>query len=159
MLIDTVGPVVQQNNNTLTVNCSDDLGSMSADLMKTRQILLNLLSNAGKFTRDGGVTLEVRRLLVDARASVVFTVIDTGVGMTPQQTERIFDAFTQADVTTTRKYGGTGLGLAIVSRFCQLMGGSVSVQSRPGEGSSFTVHLPLEVLDAVIESPLPAGVA
>ena len=72
-------------------------------------------------------------------------MIDTGVGMTPQQTEKIFDAFTQADVTTTRKYGGTGLGLAIVSRFCQLMGGSVSVESRPGEGSCFTVHLPLEV--------------
>jgi two-component system sensor histidine kinase/response regulator len=158
-LIDTVGPVVQQNNNTLTVNCSDDLGTMSADLMKTRQILLNLLSNAGKFTRGGAVTLDARRRLVGERASVAFTVIDTGVGMTAQQTERIFDAFTQADVTTTRKYGGTGLGLAIVSRFCQRMGGSVSVESRPGEGSCFTVHLPMEVIDAVIESPLPADAA
>jgi signal transduction histidine kinase len=86
-------------------------------------------------------------------------VTDTGVGMTPQQTEKIFDAFTQADVTTTRKYGGTGLGLAIVSRFCQLMGGSVSVESRPGAGSCFTVHLPLEVIDLVIESPLAADAA
>jgi signal transduction histidine kinase len=86
-------------------------------------------------------------------------VTDTGVGMTPQQTDRIFDPFTQADVTTTRKYGGTGLGLAIVSRFCQLMGGSVSVESRPGMGSSFVVHLPLEVVDEGVESTTAAGVA
>ena len=158
-LIDTVGPLVQQNNNTLTVNCGDDVGTMNADLMKTRQILLNLLSNAGKFTRDGAITLEARRCLVGGRPSVEFTVTDTGVGMTPQQTEKIFDAFTQADVTTTRKYGGTGLGLAIVSRFCQLMGGAVSVESRPGEGSCFTVRLPLEVIEAAIESPMPAGAA
>jgi PAS domain S-box-containing protein len=156
-LIDTVGPVVQQNNNVLTVSCGDEVGTMSADLMKTRQILLNLLSNAGKFTRGGAVTLEARRRLVDGKASVAFTVTDTGVGMTLLQTEKIFDAFTQADVTTTRKYGGTGLGLAIVSRFCQLMGGSVSVESRPGEGSCFTVYLPLEVIDAV--NALPAGAA
>jgi two-component system sensor histidine kinase/response regulator len=156
-LIDTVGPVVQQNNNLLIVNCSDEVGTMSADLMKTRQILLNLLSNAGKFTRDGAVTLEVRRCLVGEITSVSFTVTDTGVGMTPQQTEKIFDAFTQADVTTTRKYGGTGLGLAIVSRFCQLMGGSVSVESRPGEGSCFSVYLPVEVVDTVVESPADAA--
>jgi two-component system sensor histidine kinase/response regulator len=163
-LIDTVGPVVQHNNNVLTVNCGDEVGTMSADLMKTRQILLNLLGNAGKFTRAGSVTLEARRCLVDGKATVAFTVTDTGVGMTPQQTEKIFDAFTQADVTTTRKYGGTGLGLAIVSRFCQLMGGSVSVESRPGEGSCFTVLLPmevvllpLEVVDAVIALPADAA--
>jgi two-component system sensor histidine kinase/response regulator len=158
-LIDTVGPVVQQNNNVLTVNCGDEVGTMSADLMKTRQILLNLLSNAGKFTRGGAVTLEARRCLVGGTASVAFTVIDTGVGMTLQQTEKIFDAFTQADVTTTRKYGGTGLGLAIVSRFCKLMGGSVSVESRPDQGSCFTVYLPLEVIDTGIASPLPADAA
>jgi signal transduction histidine kinase len=84
-------------------------------------------------------------------------VTDTGVGMTPQQTDKIFDAFTQADVTTTRKYGGTGLGLAIVSRFCQLMGGSVSVESRPGEGSCFTVLLPVEVVETVIALPADAA--
>ena len=95
-----------------------------------------------------------------AAARVVrFNVTDTGVGMTPEQTDRIFDAFTQADVTTTRKYGGTGLGLAIVSRFCQLMGGSVSVESRPGHGSSFFVRLPLEVVDEAVESTRAAGVA
>jgi two-component system sensor histidine kinase/response regulator len=156
-LIDTVGPVVQQNNNLLSVSCGDDVGTMSADLMKTRQILLNLLSNAGKFTRGGVVTLEARRHVVGGNASVAFTVTDTGVGMTPQQTEKIFDAFTQADVTTTRKYGGTGLGLAIVSRFCQLMGGSVSVESRPGEGSCFTVLLPLAVIETVVALPADAA--
>ena len=114
--------------------------------MKTRQILLNLLSNAGKFTRDGAITLDVSRRTVDGVAGIEFRVTDTGVGMTAEQTGKIFDPFTQADVTTTRKYGGTGLGLAIVSRFCQLMGGSVSVESRPGEGSRFTVRLPLTVV-------------
>ncbi len=158
-LIDTVGPVVQQNNNALTVICDDDIGTMSADLMKTRQILLNLLGNAAKFTRAGTVTVEARRCLVGGVASVAFTVTDTGVGMTSEQSERIFDAFTQADVTTTRKYGGTGLGLAIVSRFCQLMGGSVSVESRVREGSCFTVILPIEVIDPAIESALPADAA
>ena len=156
-LVDTVGPVVQQNNNALTVNCSDDVGAMSADLMKTRQILLNLLSNAGKFTRSGTVALDARRCLAGGTVSVAFTVTDTGVGMAPQQTDKIFEAFTQADVTTSRKYGGTGLGLAIVSRFCQLMGGSVSVESRPGEGSCFTVYLPIEVIDTAIESPADAA--
>ena len=128
-LLDTVGPLVRKNNNTLTVHCGDDVGTMSSDLMKTRQILLNLLSNAGKFTRDGGVTLGVTRRAEGARVFVEFTVTDTGVGMTLAETEKIFDAFTQADVTTTRKYGGTGLGLALVSRFCELMSGSVSVRA------------------------------
>ena len=109
-LVDTVGPVVQQNDNSLTVRCSDDVGEMTADLMKTRQILLNLLSNAGKFTRNGAVTLQATRGLIGGQPAVTFTVTDSGVGMTPQQTDKIFDAFTQADVTTTRKYGGTGSG-------------------------------------------------
>ena len=132
---------------------------MVADFTKTRQILLNLLSNAGKFTRDGAISLFVHRVTVGGRPLVRFTVVDTGVGMTSQQTGKVFDAFTQADVTTTRKYGGTGLGLAIVSRFCQLMGGSVGVESRPGHGSSFFIHLPIEVVDEGAESSRPAGVA
>jgi signal transduction histidine kinase len=132
---------------------------MVADFMKTRQILLNLLSNAGKFTRDGAIALDVQRVTVGGRPLVRFSVIDTGVGMTSQQTEKVFEAFTQADVTTTRKYGGTGLGLAIVSRFCQLMGGSVSVESRPGHGSTFIVQLPLEVVDEGVESPKAVGIA
>jgi signal transduction histidine kinase len=151
-LRDTVDPLIEKNANTLTVRCADDVGTMAADLIKTRQILMNLLSNAAKFTRDGVVTLDVRRELVDGMRSVLFTVTDTGVGMTPEQTAKIFDPFTQADVTTTRKYGGTGLGLAIVSRFCRLMGGAVSVVSEPGLGSCFTVRLPVEVADLVDEA-------
>jgi two-component system, sensor histidine kinase and response regulator len=158
-LLDTVGPLVEQRSNVLTVTCGDEVGSMVADFMKTRQILLNLLSNAGKFTRDGAISLDVQRVTVGGRPLVRFTVTDTGVGMTSQQSDKVFDAFTQADVTTTRKYGGTGLGLAIVSRFCQLMGGSVSVESRPGHGSSFIIHLPIDVVDESAESSRPAGVA
>ena len=121
---------------------------MFGDLTKTRQVLLNLLSNAGKFTRDGAITLAIRRSITDdGRPCVEFALTDTGVGMTPEQSRKVFDPFTQADVTTTRKYGGTGLGLAIVSRFCDLMGGTVSVDSRPGEGSRFTVRLPLQMVD------------
>jgi signal transduction histidine kinase len=142
------------------MTCGDGIGVMTADLMKTRQILQNLLSNAGKFTRDGAVTLEVRRR-DDGAAMVEFIVIDTGVGMTREQTEKIFDAFTQADVTTTRKYGGTGLGLALVSRFCGLMGGTVSVESRPEAGSRFTVRLPIEAplaaIDVDLENSIPAA--
>ena len=151
-LVDTVGPLVQKNSNTLTVNYGEDIGTMYADLMKTRQILLNLLSNAGKFTRDGTITVAVQHRSVDGSAYVEFSVTDTGVGMTDEQTGKVFDAFTQADVTTTRKYGGTGLGLAIVSRFCELMGGTVSVESRPGEGSRFTVQLPLEMVETSCEA-------
>jgi signal transduction histidine kinase len=157
-LVDTVRPLVEKNNNTLTVRCDDDIRTMHADLTKTRQILLNLLSNAGKFTRDGTIVVDVRRCAFD-HEFVEFSVADTGVGMTEGQTRKVFDPFTQADVTTTRKYGGTGLGLAIVSRFCELMGGSVSVESRLGEGSRFAVLLPMEVTDVEPESMTPAAVA
>ena len=134
---------------SLNIHCADDVGTIRVDLMKTRQILLNLFSNAAKFTSDGTITLDVRRERAGGDQSVVFTVTDSGVGMTQEQTSKIFDPFTQADVTTTRKYGGTGLGLAIVSRFCRLMGGEVSVVSEPGLGSCFTVRLPIEVADLV----------
>ena len=118
--------------------------------MKTRQILFNLLGNAAKFTRGGAITLEVGPDAAGAEPGVVFAVTDTGVGMTTEQTNKIFEPFTQADVTTTRRYGGTGLGLAIVSRFCRLMGGGVSVESEPGRGSRFIVRLPLEMQDEAI---------
>jgi signal transduction histidine kinase len=147
-LIDTVGPLVHKNDNSLTVSYSDDLGSMSADLMRTRQILLNLLSNASKFTRGGTIALDIRRETRTNGAAIVFTVSDTGVGMTAEQTAKIFEPFTQADVTTTRRYGGTGLGLAIVSRFCGLMGGAVAVESEAGRGARFTVTLPVEMTEA-----------
>jgi signal transduction histidine kinase len=157
-LLDTVGPLVQRNANRLMVHCAGDVGTMHADLMKTRQILLNLLSNAAKFTRGGAITVDVKRDATGPHPCVVFAVSDTGVGMTPEQTVKIFDPFTQADVTTTRKYGGTGLGLAIVSRFCRLMGGEVSVDSHPEQGSRFTVRLPFDVVDTV-EDPVSADVA
>jgi signal transduction histidine kinase len=156
-LVDTVRPLVEKNRNTLTVHGADEMRPMHADLTKTRQILLNLLSNASKFTHDGMIVVEIRECMVGNAATVEFSVTDTGVGMTVEQTQKVFDPFTQADVTTTRKYGGTGLGLAIVSRFCDLMGGSVWVESRPGEGSRFVVRLPLEMTDATTESLATAG--
>jgi PAS domain S-box-containing protein len=159
-LVDTVGPLVYKNGNTFSVRSEGALGSMFGDLTKTRQVLLNLLSNAGKFTRDGAITLDIRRATIDGTTPCVeFAVTDNGVGMTAEQSRKVFDAFTQADVTTTRKYGGTGLGLAIVSRFCDLMGGTVSVDSRPGEGSRFTVRLPLQVVDTAAEPATHAGTA
>ena len=156
-LVDTVRPLVEKNRNTLTVRGADEMRPMHADLTKTRQILLNLLSNASKFTHDGTILVEIRERSVDGAAAVEFSVTDTGVGMTLEQTQKVFDPFTQADVTTTRKYGGTGLGLAIVARFCDLMGGSVWVESRPGEGSRFVVRLPLEMTDTATQSMAPAG--
>jgi signal transduction histidine kinase len=152
-LVDTVQPLVQKNRNTLTVNSGAAIPTMYGDVTKTRQILLNLLSNATKFTRDGTITVDVRTCTHDGSDGIEFIVADTGVGMTPEQAVKVFDPFTQADVTTTRKYGGTGLGLAIVSRFCDLMGGTVSVDSEPGKGSRFVVRLPLTMSDAASELP------
>jgi signal transduction histidine kinase len=157
-LLDTVSPLMQKNNNRFTIRCDEHLGEMRSDVMKTRQILLNLLSNASKFTKQGSVTLNIVHDRTSDAAAIVFTVTDTGVGMTQVQASKIFESFTQADVTTTRKYGGTGLGLAIVARLCELMGGGVSVESRLGEGSVFTVRLPLEVAD-VVEESIPADAA
>jgi two-component system, sensor histidine kinase and response regulator len=157
-LVDTVRPLLERNRNTLSLRCDDDV-RMHADLTKTRQILLNLLSNASKFTRDGSIAVDVRRCLFEGRDCVEFSVADTGLGMTLEQTGKVFAPFTQADVTTTRKYGGTGLGLAIVARFCELMGGTVRVESRIGEGSRFVVVLPMEIDDVPSEATIPAGVA
>jgi two-component system sensor histidine kinase/response regulator len=156
-LRDSVVGLVEKNANTLTVTCGPGLGVMTADLTKTRQILLNLLSNAAKFTRAGTIALDVQRRSLDGTPSIEFTVTDTGVGMSSEQTSKIFDPFTQADVTTTRKYGGTGLGLALVSRFCRLMGGDVSVESQPNNGSRFTVRLPVEVTPALADVPVFSG--
>ena len=138
-LLDTVGPLVRKNNNTLTVHCSDDVGidelgsdEDPADPAQSAQQRRQVHARRRRHARGAPAVLEGAQVFVE------FTVTDTGVGMTAEQTQKIFDAFTQADVTTTRKYGGTGLGLALVSRFCELMGGSVSVESRPDEGSRFT---------------------
>jgi signal transduction histidine kinase len=151
-LVDTVGSLAQKNQNTLSVRCAQGIGAMRADVVKTRQILLNLLGNACTFTKEGAIALDVRPGVLGSSPAVAFSVTDTGVGMTPEQTTKIFDPFTQADITTTRKYGGTGLGLAIVSRFCALMGGTVSVKSAPGRGSCFTVVLPVNVTTTADEA-------
>ena len=158
-LVDTIGSLVQRNRNGLTVRCAPDVGIMYGDITKTRQIMLNLLSNAAKFTSDGAITVSVHRCDHEGTPSIEFSVADTGIGMTPNQCQRVFEPFTQADVTTTRKYGGTGLGLAIVSSFCELMGGTIELESRPGEGSRFTVKLPIEMVDRQAEVLVAAGAA
>ncbi len=137
----TVQTLVTKKNNRLEVSCTPDVGMMRGDLTKVRQSLLNLLSNAAKFTENGTILLQVRR----ENGDYVFDVIDTGIGMTPEQTAGLFEAFSQADASTTRKYGGTGLGLAITRRFCRMMGGDATVQSTPGAGSTFTMRLPVIV--------------
>jgi signal transduction histidine kinase len=140
-----VRPLIEKNGNTLHLAIDPDLGAMHADLTRVRQILLNLLSNASKFTEKGTVSLVASRELDDGRHWIVFEVHDTGIGMTAVQRERLFQPFTQADPSTTRKYGGTGLGLSITKRFCELMNGTIGVRSEAGVGSVFTVRLPVEV--------------
>jgi signal transduction histidine kinase len=149
-----VQPLVEKNANVLEVTCPDDLGTMYADPTKVRQALFNLLSNACKFTEHGTVRLEARREPADGADWLVFAVADTGIGMTPEQMERLFEAFSQADVSITRRYGGTGLGLAISRKFCQLMGGDVAVASEAGKGSTFTIRLPAAVREPDVVRPL-----
>ena len=141
-VVDTIGPLVEKNRNQLEVNFTGEMGGMHADMTKVRQVLFNLLSNASKFTTGGKIGLDVERSGELGEDWFTFTIWDTGIGMTPEQVERLFQSFTQADASTTRKYGGTGLGLTISRRFCQMMGGDVNVESVPGEGARFTVRLP-----------------
>jgi adenylate cyclase len=134
--------LAEQKKNRLSARYSNELGAMTIDPMRLRQILLNLLSNACKFTTEGDVTLNVRRTLRDSQAWMEFEVSDTGIGMTADQKAKLFQEFTQAEASTARDYGGTGLGLAITRKLCRMMGGDVSVESEPGKGSIFTVRLP-----------------
>ena len=147
----TVQTLAAKKNNALEVHCPDDLGAMRADLTKVRQSLFNLLSNAAKFTENGVITLEVRR----DGDEFFFTVRDTGIGMTEAQMAGLFEAFAQADASTTRKYGGTGLGLAITRRFCRMMGGDATVESQPGRGSAFILRLPVTVADPKASEEAP----
>jgi PAS domain S-box-containing protein len=150
----TIQPLVEKNSNRLVVTCQPDLGSMHADVTKIRQTLFNLLSNAAKFTHEGTITLTAARESRDGGGEfVAFRVADTGIGMTPAQLRKLFSAFVQADASTTRKYGGTGLGLAISRKFCQLMGGDITVTSEHGKGTVFTAWVPLRVAEPAATRP------
>ncbi len=150
-VVSTIVPLIEKNGNTLEVNAPEDLGMMRADLTKVRQILFNLLSNASKFTKEGIVSLDVARTEDKSGNWITFSVTDTGIGMTPEQLAKLFKDFSQADSSTTRKYGGTGLGLSISKRFSEMMGGDISATSEADKGSTFTVKLP-----AIVEKPEPA---
>jgi len=161
-VVTTAKPLVAKNGNALTVECHSNLGTMRADATKVRQALLNLLSNAAKFTNQGKITISAwfeggavlsidnfgNKLSVEStfnKQSIVFQVTDTGIGMTKDQMLNLFGAFSQADDSTTRKYGGTGLGLIISKKFCQMMGGDINVESEFQSGSTFTIRLPIVV--------------
>ncbi|HSG82478.1 MAG TPA: GAF domain-containing protein [Gemmatimonadota bacterium] len=148
----TVQPLIDKNGNRLQLDLGGDLGAMQSDVTRIRQVLLNLLSNACKFTEHGTITLSARREEDGGDGWLEFRVSDTGIGMTDEQLDRLFQAFSQAEASTASKYGGTGLGLAISKRFCEMMGGSVAVQSQAGEGSTFTVRLPALAPQAALES-------
>jgi signal transduction histidine kinase/CheY-like chemotaxis protein len=150
----TIQPLIDKNANRLVVDLPPAVGSMHADLTKVRQILFNLLGNASKFTKSGTIAVGVRRTAADqGREWIVFEVGDSGIGLTPEQAAKVFDSFTQADASTTRKYGGTGLGLTITRKFCEMMGGEISVESEPGKGAIFTVRLPAQVADQSLAPP------
>ncbi|HEV3256617.1 MAG TPA: PAS domain S-box protein, partial [Gemmataceae bacterium] len=141
----TVQPLVEKKANRLEVRCTPGTGAMHSDITKVRQVLFNLVSNACKFSEKGTITLDVVRRDEGGREELIFRVSDTGIGMTREQVAKLFQPFTQADASTTRKYGGTGLGLTISKRFCEIMGGDITVASEPGEGSTFTVRLPARI--------------
>src|SRR6202046_1661376 len=141
----TIRPMVEKNANALQITRASDLGVMHADQIKVRQALFNLLSNAVKFTHEGKINLEAGRQTMDGADWIQFRVTDTGIGLGPEQIVKLFQDFTQADASTTRKFGGTGLGLALTRRFCQMMGGDVTVHSVSGVGSIFTIKLPAVV--------------
>ncbi len=143
-VVKTIEMLAGKNGNRLVLDCPAGIGSMHADQIRVRQVLLNLMSNANKFTKNGTVSVTVRREAREGRDWVAVAVADTGIGMTPEQLSRLFNDFVQADASTTRKYGGTGLGLAISRRLCQMMGGEITVTSELGKGSTFLMNLPAE---------------
>src|SRR5205807_5046814 len=144
-IVTTLQPAIEKNSNTLRVHLADEVGMMRADITKVRQILFNLLSNACKFTDHGAISVDVDQRTEEGLDWLRFRVTDTGIGISAQQQNNLFQEFAQADTSIARKYGGTGLGLAITHRFVQLMKGRIGVESQPGEGSIFTVYLPAEV--------------
>jgi signal transduction histidine kinase len=143
-VVGTAGQLAEKNQNRLIVEAQENLGALNVDSMRLKQILLNLISNACKFTKEGQVALRVRKV-ADGRDWVELAVADTGIGMTAEQQAKLFQDFTQADSLTARRYGGTGLGLAISRKLARMMGGDVTVASEAGKGSVFTVRLPVEL--------------
>jgi len=140
-VIGTAGQLAEQNKNRLIVDTQEDLGALTVDPMRLRQILLNLLSNACKFTKEGEVRLRARRV-ANGREWIELAVADTGIGMTPEQQAKLFEEFSQGDAMTAQRFGGTGLGLALSRKLARMMGGDVTVTSEPGKGSVFAVRLP-----------------
>jgi signal transduction histidine kinase len=153
----TIEPLAAKKSNKLAVHCAAAVGMVQADQMRLRQALLNLMSNANKFTETGTISIDARAKKENGRDWITLAVTDTGIGMTAQQIGKLFQEFSQASSTTASKYGGTGLGLAISRRFCQMMGGDITVESEPGRGSTFTIRLPRIV--EIPEQAMPANLA
>jgi signal transduction histidine kinase len=141
-VIKTIEPLATKNSNKVAVQCDSGIGTMQADQMRLRQALLNLMSNANKFTDRGTISIEARQGQENGRDWITLAVADTGIGMTAEQMGKLFQEFSQASSATASKYGGTGLGLVISKRFCQMMGGDITVESEPGRGSTFTIRVP-----------------
>ena len=146
-VVSTIDTLVKKNGNQLKVEVDESIGEMRADITKVRQALFNLLSNAAKFTHEGVITLLVRSEQQNGVDWIRMSVSDSGIGIPPEKIDQVFDEFSQADETTTRDYGGTGLGLPISRRFCQMMGGDITVESSVGEGSTFMIRLPQQVAE------------
>lgn len=136
-------PSLQSNLNQLTIHCTEEIGIIYADVTRLRQVLFNLISNANKFTENGHITIQVEKKIKNDNEWCYISVTDTGIGMTPEEQRKVFNEFTQADTSTTRKYGGTGLGLTISKRFCEMMGGNIKLKSELGKGTTFTTYFPL----------------
>jgi len=157
-MVTTLQPAIAKNANNVQVRMADDIGMMRADATKVRQILFNLMSNACKFTDHGTISLDVNQSAMEGQEWIRFRVKDTGIGISAKQQEKLFQEFSQADATISRKYGGTGLGLAISHRFVQMMKGRIGVESQAGQGSTFTVYLPAQVTLDVAETAQLEGV-
>ena len=140
---DTAKPIIEMNHNKIVIDIDFENLVMYGDMTKIRQILFNLISNSAKFTTDGIIKLSSQCLLINGGRKIIFEISDNGIGMSPENLEKIFLPFDQGDSGTTRKYGGTGLGMSITKRFCEIMGGEITVESRKNEGTKFTVSIPL----------------
>jgi signal transduction histidine kinase/DNA-binding response OmpR family regulator len=156
-VVTTVDALIKKNDNTLTTNFEDDLGEIHVDVTKVRQVLFNMISNAAKFTKSGTITMRASREAGEAQDWITLSVSDTGIGIAADKIDGLFQEFTQADSSTTREFGGTGLGLAITKRFCEMMGGAISIESTLGEGTTFTVHMPADTAMTTPPSDAPTA--